>query len=119
MSDLVTAIKKLNAASVDATMPMAVITGTVVSTNPLAVKIDQKITVPAAMLRVTDSVRERYVDLKMEEDTSNAGDPGHTHKFEGAKQYLFKTGLSIDDQVLLIREKGGQTYIIIDRVSHP
>ena len=40
----------------------------------------------------------------------------HKHAVVGTKEIVFKNALKVGDNVLLIREQGGQTYFVVDRV---
>lgn len=83
MADLVQVIKKAAVEAVEASVPCNVMFGTVVSVNPLSVRIDQKLTISSNFLTVTSVVRS--------------------------------IGVSSGDKVILIRQKGGQRYVIIDK----
>ncbi len=50
--------------------------------------------------------------------TSETGEFESTHKHTivGTKEIVFKNALKVGDNVLLIREQGGQTYFVVDRV---
>lgn len=105
MADLLTVIKKAAADAVSSAVPTDIVTGTVVGDDPLRVQIDAKLTLSGSALLICDSVKRKDVDMKIEEQSEAGGDPSQ------------QTGLKTDDVVLLIRQSGGQRYVIIDRVS--
>lgn len=117
MADLLSVIKKAASDAVDSAVPVGIVTGTVVGDDPLRVQIDPKLTLSGSALLICDSVKRKDVDMKMEEQSEPGGDPSHTHNFTGFKTYTMQTGLKTGDVVLLIRQSGGQRYVIIDRVS--
>ena len=41
----------------------------------------------------------------------------HVHKITGKKKLIVHNALVVGEEVVLIRQQGGQKYIIIDRVS--
>lgn len=43
----------------------------------------------------------------------------HSHSYSGTKSFRVHLGLSVGEQVLLLRVDGGQKYIILDRVEAP
>ena len=44
-------------------------------------------------------------------------DLAHTHDIVGKKAILVHNGLKLGEEVILIRQKGGQEYIVLDRVG--
>lgn len=75
--------------------------GKVIAINPLKVSIDQKVILTSGFLVVPESL----TDYKM------------TVEFAGVETtYTFKNALKIDDKVVLLQQKGGQQYLILDRV---
>ncbi len=40
----------------------------------------------------------------------------HSHKYSGRKTFLVHNGLSVGENVVLIKQKGGQKYLVLDRV---
>lgn len=84
-SALVKAIKKAGTEAVNASGPVTICFGKVMSVAPLKVLVDQKMTLGAAQLVLTRNV------------TDNS--------------------LVNGDEVVLLRQQGGQKYVIIDRVG--
>lgn len=140
MNDVTKLFKR---AAVDATMasdPMALVVGTVLSIAPLKVNIEQKLTLGAAQLLLTNNVVDHDVSVTMdwstEEITHNHGYSGstdtadlHTHSYSGATQdnthghavtgtkiIKVHNALKAGDMVMLLRMQGGQKYLVIDKV---
>lgn len=76
-------------------------TGTVVSTDPLTVKLSNKATLDADFLQLTRNVTDY-------ECTLECGD--------AQQVYEVKNALRAGERVLMLRKTGGQRYMIIDRV---
>lgn len=79
-------IRKASLGAVSNTNPLAIMYGTVVSTSPLEINIDQRFTLPASVLVVPETIS----------------------KLSG--------GLQQGDRVLLLRAQGGQSYVVLDRL---
>ena len=58
----------------------------------------------------TDGVNDP-IDLVSEE-----ADLEHAHNLTGTKQITIHNGLQIGDEVILFKQKGGQKYLVLDRV---
>ena len=99
---LVRAMKQAGVSAVSAEKPVSICFGNVISESPLKVQIDQKLTLSAAQLVLTESVTDHDVEM-----TINGS----------AKQtYTIHNNLSVGDEVVLLRQQGGQKYIVIDKV---
>jgi hypothetical protein len=100
---MIEVIKKAALDAVMASSPAAILYGTVISTNPLMINIEQKLTLNSDHLLLTDNVRDYSVDLK-----PSAG---------GILQnYTVYNSLKKDEQVLLLQLQGGQKYVIMNRL---
>ena len=115
--------------------------GTVISVKPLKVQVSQQFTIPSSMLIVpqmltnykvpvslnwvtekvedhTHSYDDLYGETETEErETQEAGE--HSHKIisnDGEYSITIHNGLKVGDYVALLRQKGGQKYLILDRV---
>lgn len=40
----------------------------------------------------------------------------HSHSYSGRKSFIVHNGLSVGDEVVLLKQKGGQKYLVLDRV---
>jgi hypothetical protein len=106
--------------------------GTVASASPLKVKVEQKyeigkenLVVPQYLTNFTVGVtvswqteNETYQHSHTVEGTESSQD-SHTHKhsISGTKQITINNALKSGDKVILIKQLGGQKYLIIDRVG--
>lgn len=141
--ELVKTIKKAAIEAVEATKPVNVYFGTVVSASPLQINVEQKmllgekqlvlarnVTEYTAMVTVqwsteSEKIRHRH---QLSNITDDAGDKitsayteyqevPHAHDIEGTKQMTFHFALEKGEQVILIRQQEGQKYIVIDRIG--
>lgn len=123
MNELVQVIKQIAGEAVEAGKPAGVTYGEVMNINPLEIKIEQKLTLPAEFFKLTKAVTDHYVDMTVNHITENrAGGGGdaefasHNHDYSGRKKFLVHNGLQIGEEVILLQVQGGQRYIVLDRV---
>lgn len=113
-SRLVSLVKQAATEAVKAENPTAIRIGRVTSVSPLTVWVDQKLTLSAEWLELTSAVSNFSVDVTVNHSTETA--EGHSHGISGKKTVTVNLGLSVGEQVLLIRADGGQKYIVLDRI---
>lgn len=132
LNEFVTAMKKASLESMDAAKPVQIVFGTVESIEPLKIRINQKLILGKAQLMlcrsVTDYTLEMTVDHMTEThthnhriyDTYSGGGSSemntHSHAYKGKKSFLVHGALQVGEKVILVREQGGQKYLVIDRV---
>ena len=136
-AELVRAVKKAAAEAVKAEKPAQVCFGNVISTQPLKISVEQKLTLTAEQLVLTKAVTDHWVDIEVSHFTVNddfmipdhyhntpAGitdsgslDTTHKHRYRGRKKIFVYNGLKTGEKVLLIRFVGGQRFVVLDRVS--
>lgn len=96
--DLVDSIKKAAVEAVDASKPVSVLFGKVISINPLQITVEQKLTLGKEQLVLTRNVTDYSIDVSVQWETVtalkthrhkieafstlNAGDPSHAHAVE-------------------------------------
>lgn len=98
MEDILKEIQKLVLGVINAQKLTTVVYGTVLSTNPLEVQIDQKLTLREEHLKLTRAVMDHEVEMSVN---------------GGTKQiYKVYNGLKQGDKV---RVHGGQQFLIIDK----
>lgn len=118
MADFSALVKAMKQAGVEATNaggPVLVCFGKVVSKSPLQILVDQKMTLGAAQLVLTRNVTDykTEVSVEWETDTSEA----HEHEVKGKKKMTIHNSLVKGDEVILLRQQGGQKYIVVDRMG--
>lgn len=133
MSDAVELLKTLKKAAVeavDATKPVQVCYGKVTGTSPLKILVDQKLTLGEGQLVLTRNVTDYQMDISVSHWTvaetkhthpvtsgGTATATSHRHQYKGRKKITVHNALQNGDAVVLIREQGGQKYIVIDRIK--
>lgn len=106
-------MKKSSKGVQESSKPCDIVYGTVVSISPLEVKVDQKLTLYEEQLKLTRAVMDYEVDMTVEHTTEVIS--AHSHEYKGRKKFLIHNGLIVGDNVTMIREHGGQQYLIIDK----
>ena len=131
-TDLVIAIKKAATSAVEAGQPSDFCFGKVISTSPLKITVEQKMTLGAAQLVLARDVTDYEIDVTTDwittsyshthdiKDTctggGSAGTDTHTHHTVGRKPIIIHNALKVGEEVILLKQKGGQKYLVIDRV---
>lgn len=93
-------IKKIAINAINETKPASIIFGTVTSPSPLKISVEQKLTLDSNFLILTDSVKDHEVDMTV----------------DGVrKKYMVHKSLKTGEKVILLRQQGGQKYIVLDR----
>ena len=116
-------IKQIVKDTIHAEKPVNICFGVVTAEAPLKILVDQKLELSEAQLILTRNVTDFTTDETVDHFTEKAaGGSGyalyeaHTHAYKGRKEFLIHHKLLTGDKVLLLREQGGQRYIILDRV---
>ncbi len=115
MSSLLKIIKTAGIQAVDATNPVSVLCGTVTNANPLSISVDQRFVLTKDFLIVPEGLSQLELDLEHSHTYMDGATEVQTGKaFD--ERILVRRGLQQGDQVLLLREQGGQKYVVLDRV---
>lgn len=127
MPDAVGIAKKIKKAAIEAqesTKPVEICFGKVTSASPLKILVEQKLPLGEGQLiltrNVTDFVTEVTVDWATEDKGGGSGYASyetHKHPIKGRKKITVHNGLVVGDEVILIRQQGGQKYIVVDRIG--
>ena len=142
-------VKRAALEAVMSSKPFALAFGTVISTAPLKVQIDQKFILTEAQLILTSAVKDYTVEMTVDHETGNAlsdidlshthsytdqsytssttrttqsggkKDLTHKHEYKGKKKFTIHLGLKVGEKVILLRADGGKQYIVLDRVEVP
>lgn len=128
-NDLLEIIKKAAVEAVDAKKPSGLLFGKVISDSPLKVLVEQKMTLTMEQLvlcrNVTDfktkisfdnpNIKQDYTTWDMGESTES---PLRKISFKKKLKHdiTVYNKLKTGDEVLLLRQQGGQKFIIVDRV---
>lgn len=131
MPDAVELMKTIKRAALDAvkaSKPVEVCFGKVTSASPLKILVEQKLPLGEGQLILTRNVTnfKTYItggNVKNYYYTGGDTDggtapvvPSHVHAI-GKVQITVHNGLVVGDEVILIRQQGGQKYIVVDRIG--
>jgi hypothetical protein len=100
-------IKRAALDAVKATMPSGVYFGTVTSISPLKITVEQKLVLTGKQLVLTSLVKDFKVDMTAEATAEQSTE---------RRKYTVHLGLKAGEKVILIREQGGQRFVVLDRV---
>lgn len=126
--ELTKAIKRAALDAVKASKPVEVCFGKVTSASPLKILVEQKLPLGEGQLILTRNVTnfKTYItggNVKNYYYTGSDTDggtapvvPSHVHAI-GKVQITVHNGLVVGDEVILIRQQGGQKYIVVDRIG--
>ena len=83
--DLVRLIKKAALDAVEASKPCNLVFGTVTSTSPLKISVEQKLTLTSAQLVLSRNVTDYKVKIDIDSETESGGDVDltHSHSYSG------------------------------------
>ena len=122
---LLTVMKQSAKETGDALKPVQVCFGTVVSESPLKIRVEQKITLGKAQLVLTRNVSDYDTELTVNEwetkevsgGSGESSFASHNHGFDSTKKRTtIHNALKAGEEVVLLRQQGGQKYIVLDRV---
>lgn len=128
MTGFLKVIKQAALDAVNAQKPVQVCYGTVTKDSPLEITVDQKTILEAEDLILCRNVTDYECDVEFSLKTeklqhSHTGVHGPTsvqtlqYEVKNKKKMKVYNALKKDDVVFLIREQGGQRFIVIDRIK--
>ena len=122
-ADLYNSIKIAAMKAVEASQPCDFLFGKVTSVSPLQVSVEQKLTLGASQLVLSRNVTDYTVPVTINWTTDNtsggSGDNAfavHSHSITDTKEMTVHNGLKVGDKVILLKKKGGQKFLILDKV---
>lgn len=124
-ANLLGTIQQIAKNAIEASNPADYCIGVVQSVDPLTINIEsQEESLTEDFLILTDLVRDFTVDIQVNHTTENAeGGSGyaeyasHNHAYTGRKRITVYNGLSVGESVILIRQAGGQEFIVLSRID--
>lgn len=132
-NELVKAMKRAAMETMEASKLADVCFGKVAGTSPLEIRIEQKMTLGKAQLVLTRNVTDYTMEITAEWETEPADidmthDHGgsvesaslqdaHQHRISGRKKITVHNALVAGDEVILIRQQGGQKFVVLDRIG--
>ncbi|WP_423413298.1 DUF2577 domain-containing protein [Faecalibacterium prausnitzii] len=137
-TELVKLLKRTALDAVLAAKPSNIMFGKVTSVSPLKINVEQKMELGAAQLVLSRNVTDFKTKISMLQSdgwetvehthnhvihdtfTGNGTSETHTHKHKINKEKLIITihnSLVVGDQVILVRQAGGQKFVVLDRIG--
>lgn len=106
-------IKQVALASVEASKPCDISYGIVESESPIQIKLanNDEIILGEKQLILTEAVTDHTVSVVLDHTTEEA--LLHSHQIEGTKTIIIKYGLRKGDEVVMVRESGGQRFVVV------
>lgn len=126
--ELMKTIKRASLDAVNASKPVEVCFGKVTSASPLEILVEQKMILRKSQLvlcrNVTDyktymtggNIQNFYYVGTPPNVSTLPVSPSHVHAM-GKIQITVHNGLVVGDEVILLRQQGGQKYIVVDRIG--
>ena len=128
MAKLEQALKQMINNAIEYSKPCEIYAGKVKTVSPLTILLN--INVPALEedeLILTHLVKDYDVDITVGHFTEETevvegamtDIKKHKHEYKGRKKITIHNGLKAGEGVLLIRQQGGQKFIVLDRIDNP
>lgn len=144
MPDAVGVVKKMQQVAVnamEASKPVNICFGDVLSVSPLQIDVEQKMILDEAQLILSRNVTDYVTEVTVQWDTfthkiphthnikltDSNGDSvtgktdtqnvSHSHDIEGRKQMTIHNGLIKGEKVILVRQQEGQKFLVWDRIG--
>lgn len=128
-SDFVKVIKKSAIEAVKNSKPTDIFYGTVQSISPLTIFIDQKLILSEKFLIIPESLTDYETEISFDdpsikqvfttwnmEETSESTPSKISFKEKIKHKITVYNSLKVGEKVILLRQQGGQKYMIVDRV---
>lgn len=125
MTDFLKQIQEVVKNTNEAGQPADYVFGTVTKASPLQIQVSQKIVLTDAQLALTRNVTDYEVNVSItgwKTQTKSGGSgyaefASHNHDIEISKSKMtIHNALKVGDKVVMMKQKGGQQYLVIDRV---
>ena len=121
---LIEIIKRSALEAVESKKPTDLRYGTVISVSPLKVKVTNQFVLPDSMLIVPESLTDHDVEVSTTFTTKNKSGgieeesfASHNHDVQLTKHTVtIHNALKVGDKVVLLRQAGGQQFLILDRL---
>lgn len=127
-SGLIDIMKRSALDAVEAGKPCDLRYGTVISVDPLKVRVTNQFIIPKSMLIVPEYLTDYEIEVTVKPEynwntqnksggSNDAAFASHNHDiyFE-RKKITIHGALKVEDKVVLLRQAGGQHFLILDRL---
>jgi len=128
LPNLIEIIKQAAVEAVKASNPCAIMFGKVISTSPLKINVEQRLTLDESHLILTSNVMDYKTKISFDnpgiknivKNYSMNDIPGTDYKLSYQQpiqnEITVYNGLKMNESVMLLQIQGGQKYIVLDRV---
>lgn len=116
LGNLVESMKKAAIDAVRNTDPTCIIYGKVIKESPLEIQINQKLILREAQIVLTRNVTDYEIEVTPQQWSTGSAD-GHSHGISGKKKIMIHNKLKLGEELIMIRQTGGQEYIVLDRMG--
>ncbi len=113
-NSLIELIKQIALNAVENGQPCDFCYGKVISPSPLKILVENKLELSEMQLVLTRNVTDFETELDFGEEKVEKKS-GHDHKILKHK-VLVKNALKAGETVVLLRKRGGQSFLVLDRV---
>ena len=110
LADLVESMKKAALEAVKNSDPTCILYGKVISASPLQIQVNTKLILEASQIVLSKRVTNHTIPTS----GSTGSKDGHSH---GIGSLTMNNALKAGDEVIMIRQAGGQEFIVLDRVG--
>ena len=100
--NLLETIKTASIDAINASKPVEIVFGIVLSVNPLKINLEQKLTLSESFLIVPEEFTDRKINIVIDDEE---------------KEIEIKNALKVDDKLILARLQGGQKYLVLSRLA--
>ena len=124
LADLLECMKKAALEVVKDGKPMAIVFGRVVAVNPVEIQISQKLILKESLNQIvfTRNVTDYQLSVSPVGWGTNVAyvnvdgySESHSHTVNGSKLNVYNA-LKVGESVILLRQEGGQQYVVLDRM---
>lgn len=118
VNDLLNIVKKAAIEAVEAEKPSDFCFGKVISVSPLKINVEQRLTLGSAQLVLTRNVTDFETKVTVESINvyHTTKTPPPTKTWMDEQKVTVHNALKAGDEVILLKQKGGQKYLVLDRV---
>lgn len=115
-AQLIDSIKTIAKNCIQESDPCTFLFGTVESAAPLKIRIDDKLVLDRDALVIPRYLTDHEQEIEAEFDTETSGSPEHKHPVNLATiKIKVKNVLKSGEKVIVLRQQGGQKYMVLDR----
>ena len=100
--NLLESIKIASIDAINASKPVEIVFGIVLSIEPLKIDLEQKLTLSESFLIVPEEFTDRKINIVIDDEE---------------KEIEIKNSLKVDDKLILARVQGGQKYLVLSRLT--